>query len=104
MFTNRSLSFAVGRMPPGQRRCPGLTAILPTSWFDRDLADPTARPLLFVNEGLFFAPLIEYEVLPSLMVNVSKFFPPRAFMVSSPLAALKNEVRRIKILRRKPPT
>src|SRR5262245_49707754 len=86
------------------RGWPDAAGPAPVSWFDRDLADPTARPLLFVNEGLFFAPLIEYEVLSSLMVNVSKFFPPRAFMVSSPLAALKNEVRRIKILRRKPPT
>lgn len=70
------------------------------SWFDRDLAEPTAGPPFFVNENIFFAPLIQYEVFPQLFVNVSKFFPPRAFMLLEPTHTLKNEVRRILILKR----
>jgi len=75
----------------------GISAL---SWFDRDITDPTAGPAVFLNVSTFFGPRIDYEVLPQLFVNVSRIFPPRAFMLLEPTHILRNEVRRILILKR----
>lgn len=76
------------------RGWPDAGGIALPSWFDRNLADPTVGTPFFVNQSLFFAPVIQYEVLPALFVNKSTFFPPRVFMVLRPTQILKNEVRR----------
>ncbi len=75
----------------------GISAL---SWFDRDITDPTAGPHIFVNISVFHPPRVDYEVFPALHVNVSRIFPPRAFMLLQPTHILKNEVRRILMLKR----
>jgi hypothetical protein len=73
------------------------------SWFDKDLAEPTAEPPFFVNVNLVFAPLVQYQSFPPFVTNPNTIFPPRAFTVGETNFVLKNEVRRIMTLRRKPP-
>jgi hypothetical protein len=70
----------------------------PWSWYDRNLADANAGVPLFVNTNLFFSPIIEIEIFPQLVVNVSRFFAPRVFVVKQPDHMLKNEIRRITFL------
>jgi hypothetical protein len=75
----------------------GDSGIATISWFDRNLAEPTIGPPFVVNQNLFFAPLIKYQVFPGLFVNQNVFFPPRIYMVREPTQLLKNEVRRSSI-------
>lgn len=85
------------------RGWPDDASVAMVSWFDKDLADPTAIPTFFVEPEIFYPPLIQYQVFPPFFVNQSTFFPPHAFLVQEVSELLKNERRRVRTLRRKPP-
>jgi hypothetical protein len=85
------------------RGWPDDAGVASVSWFDKDLAEPTGGAPFFTNVNLFFAPLIQYEVFPPFVVNVSRFFPPRAFILAAADYLLKNEIRRNYMLKRQPP-